>query len=656
MSEVIGAGSWVLDLLREGLSFDWRMNPPSHYREKNNKSGLDNLASLRETVATWEKGGYVRRLNSPATCCNPMTVAVQYNSVLDTTKYRPCIDLSRHVNLHIAKSSVRLDHLDITQELIAPGDFMTALDLENQFFQIRLSPEMCQYLGFAVPDEDGKDIFYEFTVMAYGCTPAVMVVTRLLRPIKAYAHRLGIKFSIYIDDGRTSAASSALCDQHTQFVLLLLQLAGWRIQWKKTCLVPTTKLLHLGFFTNSTTMTYSITPEKWSSIRLALQSLLASAAQSRLVSPKDAASVLGRLNSLHRSHGSVVRVLSRSLQHQLGLHVDQHGWKGLFSLSPASTAELAFLLGQLPSFHGRAIPTQQALSHVPSLWQAAAARAAVASSLVPTSSDKDCSRSYVYLADGTFSHSVDLIGEASEATSCLKELLSLSHLLQAESATLRSLRARTVYWSTDSEACSRFVVSGSRNTAIQRVVYTLKCQERDLGITVVPVWSPRSGLRLCSAGATAPFSRSTDEWSVDRQDLAAVFHALGVFPDTDCFATALNAVCPIFFSRSPHPLSAGVDFFAKPPQPRASLFLCPPVTMVARAFGKVLTYPNSSAVLLAPRWRAAAFWPILHPGGTLHPSIRREHHFSPRFFTSAPVSSLFTSGAPIQMVAFHILT
>jgi hypothetical protein len=94
-----------------------------------------------------------------------MTVAVQYNAVTDSIKYRPCIDLSRFVNAKISKSSIKLDDLSLAQELIQPGDFMTSLDLENQFFQIRLHPDMYQYLGFSVPAEDGSPIFFRFLVM-----------------------------------------------------------------------------------------------------------------------------------------------------------------------------------------------------------------------------------------------------------------------------------------------------------------------------------------------------------------------------------------------------------------------------------------------------------------------------------------------------------
>jgi hypothetical protein len=61
-----------------------------------------------------EKAYFVSRLLRPAWCCNLMSVAVQCNPVTDTTKYGPCIDLSRHINLYIAASTVQLDHLSIS--------------------------------------------------------------------------------------------------------------------------------------------------------------------------------------------------------------------------------------------------------------------------------------------------------------------------------------------------------------------------------------------------------------------------------------------------------------------------------------------------------------------------------------------------------------
>jgi hypothetical protein len=76
---------------------------------------------------------------------------------------------------------------------------------KKKFFHVRLHPEARKYFGFAVPGKDGIVHYYQFTVMVYGLKSAVQVVTRLLLPLDAYIHKLGIRFSIYADDGRVVA-------------------------------------------------------------------------------------------------------------------------------------------------------------------------------------------------------------------------------------------------------------------------------------------------------------------------------------------------------------------------------------------------------------------------------------------------------------------
>jgi hypothetical protein len=52
-------------------------------------------------------------------------------------------------------------------------------------------------------------------------------------------------------------------------------------------------------------------------------------------------------------------------------------------------------------------------------------------------------------------------------------------------------------------------------------------------------------------------------------------------PDLDCFASAVNAVFPKFFSKILQQGSSGVDFFDQQPQEH-NLFLCPPVSCASQ--------------------------------------------------------------------------
>jgi hypothetical protein len=253
--------------------------------------------------------------------------------VKDETKLRPVIDLSRHVNECVKDSHVKLDDLSLAEELIAKDDYMASFDLANQFFHVKLHPADRKFFGFALPAEDGTFDYYQFKVMAYGYSPAVEVVTRLLRPVKAYLHQLGIKLSIFVDDGRVSAGSRKEAWDKFQFTLTVLQLCGWNIQWKKTSTEAVQSLLHLGFVTDSVQLRYFLPAEKEKAILVLLQQTIAQGSKGTPIAALELAKLLGKLNSMRRSHGPVLGVLSRSCQHLLGLNVIERGWQTTVQLT-----------------------------------------------------------------------------------------------------------------------------------------------------------------------------------------------------------------------------------------------------------------------------------------------------------------------------------
>ena len=59
-----------------------------------------------------------------------------------------------------------------------------------------------------------------------------------------------------------AAASTAETKAKFDLSLIVLQLSSWNIQWKKCSLVPTQKLSHLGFITDTVAMQYSVDPAK----------------------------------------------------------------------------------------------------------------------------------------------------------------------------------------------------------------------------------------------------------------------------------------------------------------------------------------------------------------------------------------------------------
>jgi hypothetical protein len=113
MREVIGASQWQESILEEGLRVEFT-SEPGKYSERNNKSALSRMEVVREKVGEWASKGFVQRISEPAWCNNPLSVAAKVDHETGKLKFRPCIDVSRHVKV----MHVRLD--DLTQRACWP--------------------------------------------------------------------------------------------------------------------------------------------------------------------------------------------------------------------------------------------------------------------------------------------------------------------------------------------------------------------------------------------------------------------------------------------------------------------------------------------------------------------------------------------------------
>jgi hypothetical protein len=586
---VIGASSDVIKTLKEGLILDFTKQP-GVYREDNNRSAQARMDIVRSKVAEWEEGGFVERISEPARCCNPLSVVEKYNPVSDKTKFRVVLDMSRHVNDCIEDRPVKLDDLTVAESILEQNDYLTAFDLKNQFFHVKLHPSQKCYFGFAVPDENGEFQFFQFRILVYGCKPAVAIVTKLLKPIKSYLHKFGVKTTIYVDDGRVAASSEVEAKAKTVLTMWCIQLSGWNIQWQKSSFQPTQQLYYLGFITDTIAMRYFAPIEKLELLSADINSLLELSEANRPVSARHIARVTGKIVSMQRSHGNIVHVMSRAVQHELGLHTLWHGWDTGFKLSKAAVSELRFMLDILYQSNGQYIFSQTTLSQVVSLTEV---RTRVAQIMASTAnleelyvSDASETHAYVYKADGSFEYVRDFEFSAAETqlSSGHRELLAIKKALALDAEQFRKVAATKVYWQTDSKNCFNFLMRGSKKPYIQQEVFAIKRLEKELNVIIIPVWTPRDQARLIMADLGSKFSASTDEWAVDRCQLIQIFQKFNWWPTVDAFAAGHNRICEKFYSMLPQTGAAGVNFFAQELDSSEIYFCCPPVRLIIPCF------------------------------------------------------------------------
>ena len=254
--------------------------------------------------------------------------------------------------------------------------------------------------------------------------------------------------------------------------LLVLQLAGWNIQWTKTVVLPIQSLYHLGFVTDTNTMQYSTPPEKLKVLRDLLLHLIQQGCQGCKVEAKLMAQALGKVISLCRSHGNILRIMSRSAQHALGKHVFRYGWFSIMTLDEAVIREFQFIVSVLDQYNGHYIYSAISATHVFELSDVNRRIAMIRDTELPVKnlyvSLTDDSHTFVYLDDGSFAYVQESVVEPGlYQGSGHQALAAVLSTLKAEMPFLQGLTPVKVYWQTDSHNCFLFLSKGSRQPAIQ---------------------------------------------------------------------------------------------------------------------------------------------------------------------------------------------
>jgi hypothetical protein len=358
MRQVLQGGEWVQRVMRQGL-YPAFQQEPGRYREKNNRSALQNLSVVRSKVAEWMNQGAVMQLAELAWCTNPLSVATKRDTTTGQDKHRVVLDLSRHVNKCMEKFTVKMDDLVGMEGLRKQGDYMTVFDLENQFFHVQLAPAACRFFGFAVPDEQGIEKFYCFTVMVYGYAPAVAVVTRMVRPVVSFAHKLGIRTSIFVDDGLAAGDSKQEAESNTELVLELFQWAGWNIQWKKTSTEAQQRVRYLGVEVDTENMEFRLPEDKLKDIEVTLDREIGRGLRKEGSEKKEAAELLGKLAACRVTHGEVLHIMTRAAQHQLGVATLRENWEGKLLWDKDAVRELQKVRENLRYYNGRNIREEE---------------------------------------------------------------------------------------------------------------------------------------------------------------------------------------------------------------------------------------------------------------------------------------------------------
>ena len=452
-------------------------------------------------------------------------------------------------------------------------------------------------------------------------------------------------------------ATEIECDKKGQLVLKIFNLAGYTILYAKSNLIPSTIMPYLGFITNLDLMKYECSLEKQSKYLKSIGDLLETHRSQGFIKAKQLASVLGKLQSLHRSHGSIVRLMLRNAQHELGIVVVVSGWSADVVLT-MGLVELEFFLHYLPMFNGTHIPVSR--DSICTIEQSEVHN--MICNVVMTNNDipglmvSDASSKYVYLyyqeeIQTVLDYEFD-IGQQ-QWGSGRRELMAIQIFLEYCVSTKKELKYPTIYWQCDSNNVYYYMTIGSRNLNIQRDILQVKLLELQLGIHVVPIWTSREHARIRMADDGSKEHLSTDNWGISRDSLQEIFVTLQCHPTVDAFANETNNICNKFYSLFPQNSSQGINYFSQMLSSNEIYYICAPTKLIGAAFRKFLNTPDLTAIFTIPLWYSSQYWSLFHDGQTFHNSVKDFCVFSSKClnFHDKDITNVFSPYHDTQFVA-----
>ena len=166
---------------------------------------------------------------------------------------------------------------------------MGSIDLKDAYYSIPVAPPDRKFLRF---HWQGK--LYQFTALPMGLSESPRKFTKIMKVPFAFLRAQGFENSTYLDDSFLVGQTSDECEQNIHCTAELLDNSGFTIHVTKSVLVPTQRMIYLGFILDSICMTVRPMETKVAKI----QSLCEQILKKSSLSIRQFAEVIGNLVAL----------------------------------------------------------------------------------------------------------------------------------------------------------------------------------------------------------------------------------------------------------------------------------------------------------------------------------------------------------------------
>ena len=490
-------------------------------------------------------------------------------------KFRPVINL-KYLNEFIQYDHFKQETFSTVLDLLQKGDYMTSIDLQDAYFAVPVQKDSQKYLKFS-----WNGVLYKFVCVCFGIKSAPFLFTKLLKPVYARFREQKIRCFYYIDDSLNMDKEMAVCQSNTKMMLHSLESLGYTVNYKKSVLVPTQRIIFFGFILDSVQFKIFLTEEKVQKIKTKAQSLL----NTGLVVVREVASFIGLIiNAFHAVLEAPMYYRSLERDKIVGLG-ENHDFDNMVILSDNSTKELNWWKHNVAIKNGKRVRPEKVQL-----------RCRTDASLqgwgsIDLNSDMHANGRWTIQES---KHSINFL-----------ELLAVFYALQA------------LYWNKNNvhieiqcdnvSAVSYLNCMGGMTSksmdALAKDIWSW-CLDKEIFISAVHL----PGILNSADFYSRNFSDST-EWMVKKdifQRLCSQFFQ----PDIDLFASRLNRQLEVFCSWFPEPGAIHYDALSMSWQ-NYTPYIFPPFSLLSKVINKIVDDQVEKAILVFPVWKSQSWYPLL---------------------------------------------
>ncbi|XP_063802384.1 uncharacterized protein LOC134970322 [Pseudophryne corroboree] len=161
--------------------------------------------------------------------------------------FRPILNL-KALNPYLSTQKFKMESIRSIIAAMEPGEYLASIDIKDAYLHVPIWIGHQSLLRFAIGPEH-----FQFQALPFGLSTAPRVFTKVLGHVVAVLRCQRVNITPYLDDLLVKAPSAEILTQNLQLTMETLQSFGWIINFPKSSLLPSQKMIFLGllFDTNS---------------------------------------------------------------------------------------------------------------------------------------------------------------------------------------------------------------------------------------------------------------------------------------------------------------------------------------------------------------------------------------------------------------------